>query len=39
MDHKDSENLEERISEFIPYDQSQELLPKNVQDYIPVLKL
>jgi transposase len=36
MNDKDSENLDERISKFIPYDQSQELLlPKNVHDYIP----
>ena len=28
--------MDERISKFIPYDQSQELLlPKNVQDYVP----
>jgi transposase len=36
MNDKNSEKLDERISKFIPYDQTQELLlPKNVQDYIP----
>ncbi|MGD2248212.1 MAG: IS1182 family transposase [Candidatus Methanofastidiosia archaeon] len=36
MDDKGSENKEERISKFIPYDPYQEvLLPKSVQDYIP----
>lgn len=36
MNERDSESLDEQISKFIPYDQSQELfLPKNVQDYVP----
>ena len=36
MNDKAFEKLDERISKFIPYDQSQELLlPKNVQDYVP----
>ena len=36
MNDKAFEKLDERISRFIPYDQSQELLlPKNVQDYVP----